>query len=76
MRCILTGTVVGKGALVSKKDGKEYLWVDVYSAGECPRVFGYPAMEFSGLAEGEVIEWPVSVTVSDRGRLGVRYSDK
>ena len=55
MKCVLTGTVVGKGVITSKKDNKEYPWVDVYSDGECPRVFGFPTMEFSGLAEGEVI---------------------
>lgn len=76
MKCILTGTVVGKGVITSKKDNKEYPWVDVYSDGECSRVFGFPTMEFSGLAEGEVIEWPVRITVNDNGRLGVRYIDK
>lgn len=76
MKCVIKGTVVGKGVWVSKKDNKEFPWVDVYSEGECPRVFGYPVSSFGGLSEGEPVEWPVRVFVNQNGRLCVTYDDR
>lgn len=76
MKCNLFGTVVGKGVITSRKDGKEYPWVDVYGDGDCVRVFGYPLESFGALSEGEVVEWPVRVSALNDGRLSVRYSER
>ena len=73
MKCNLFGTVVGRGVIKSKKDGKEYPWVDVYADGDCVRVFGYSLDSFPSLSEGEVVEWPVRVSALSEGRLSVRY---
>ena len=72
MKCMFEGTIVGKGVVISRKDGKEYPWFDVYSDGECLRVFGVPFSDYEGYICGESVEWPVRISVYN-GDLSVRY---